>query len=175
VRVTIKYSLPLAQMALAATLIWLSRRELAAAHLVGGRTPAFGLLILINPPAAMLRGLWFSYVNNPWSDLIFVASIGVSWYLIGVGIDYWQKRKTLPLFTWKPLRVTSDLALIALGLYFIWELSRIDVADMPWQLEAPALVTFFLWLFGPLFIFGRDLIHCFRRKGSPPATSPSGS
>jgi hypothetical protein len=172
VRVRLKYALPLAQMALAFALIWLSRRELAAAHIHAGRTPAFDLLALINPPAAILRGSWFNYVDYPWSDALFVASIGVFWYLFGLSIDYWRKRKTVLLFTCNPLRVTVDLALIALGPYFIWVLKRVDVADMPWQWEVPALATVFCWLLGPAFIFGRDLIHCLRRKASPPATSP---
>jgi hypothetical protein len=171
VRVRIKYALPLAQMALAVALIWLSRRELAAAHTVGGHTPAFGLLILINPPVAMLRGLWFNYVYDPWSDhVMFVASIGVFWYLVGLGIDYWQKRKTLLLFTRKPLRVTADLALIAVGPYFIWLLRSVDVANMPWQLETPALAVVFCWFLGPAFIFGRDLIHFLRSKAPPSLT-----
>jgi hypothetical protein len=172
VRVRIKYALPLAQMALAVALIWLSRRELAAAHIQVGRTPAFDLLALINPPAAILRSAWFNYVDYPWSDVMFVASIGVFWYLIALSIDYWQKRKTILLFTRNPLRVTADLALIALGPYFMWVLRRVDVADMPRQWEAPALSAVFCWLLGPAFIFGRDLILCFRRKGPPPATSP---
>ncbi len=66
--------MPLAQMALAVALIWRSRRELAAAHIHVGRTPAFDLLLLINPPAAILRSAWFNYVDYPWSDATFVAS-----------------------------------------------------------------------------------------------------
>jgi hypothetical protein len=170
--VRIKYALPLAQIALAVALIWGSRREIAAAHIPVGSTPAFDLLVLINPPASMLRSAWLNYVDYRWSDVMFVASIGVFWYIIGLSIDYWQKRKTLLPFTWNPLRVTADLALIALGPYFMWVLKRVDVADMPWQWEAPALATVSCWLLGPAFIFGRDLIHCFRHRGSPPAASP---
>jgi hypothetical protein len=170
VRVRTKYALPLAQMALAVALIWRSRQELVAAHIHFGSTPAFDLLALINPPATILRSAWFNYVDYPWSDALFISSIGVFWYLIGLSVDYWRKRKALLLLTWKLLRVTADLALIALGPYFIWFLKRVDVADMPWQWEAPALATVFFWLLGPAVIFGRDLIHCFRRKGSPPAT-----
>ena len=165
-RVRLKYALPLAQMALAVALIWQSFRELAGAHIKGGSTPAFGLLVLINPPAAMLRRLWFNYVDNPWDNVMFVASVGVFWCLVGFSIDSWQK---LLLFTWKPLRVAADLVLIALGPYFIWFLGRVDVADMPWQWRAPALAVVFCWLLGTPFIFGRELIHCLRRNGSPPA------
>lgn len=53
--------------------------------------------------------------------------------------------------------VTADLALVALGPYFMWVLKRVDVADMPWRWEAPALATVLCWLLGPAFIFGRDL------------------
>jgi hypothetical protein len=158
-------------MALAAALIWQSRRELAAAHIHAGKTPSFSLLVLINPPATLLRSVWFNYVDNPWSnDATFVASIGMFWYLVALSVDYWQKRNTLLLFTSKPLRVAADLALIALGLYFVWLVKGVDVADMPWQWEAPALTSVFCWLLGPAFIFGRDLVHCVRRRGSPPSS-----
>ncbi len=157
-RVRFKYALPLTQMALAVALIWLSRRELAEAHAYSP-TPAFGLVVLINPPAAILRSLWFYHVDSSgWSDVLFVVSIGVFWWLVGLGMSYWR------MFTWKPLRITTDLALIALGPYFIWLLGRVDVAHMPWRWEVPALGAVFCWLLGPAFIFGRDVIHCNRRK-----------
>jgi hypothetical protein len=154
-------------MALAVALLWRSRRELAAMHLLGGTTNYFALLVLINPPAAMLRNVWFNYVDIPWSDVMFVASIGLFWYWVGLNINSWQKRRTLLMFTWVPLRVIGDLVLIAFGPYFIWFLRRLDVADMPWQWEAPALACVFCWLLGPAFIFGRDLIHCLRKASRP--------
>jgi hypothetical protein len=169
--VRLKYALPLVQMALAIALIWESRRELAAVQFHAGTTPSFSLLVLINPPPTWLRGVWFNYVDNPWFDVvIFVASIGVFWYLIGLSADYWPKRNTLLLFTRKPLRVTADLALIALGPYFVWLVESVDVAHLPWQWKAPAWASVFCWLLGPAFIFGRDLIDCIRHKALPPSS-----
>jgi hypothetical protein len=167
-RMKLKYALPLAQMALAVALIWWHHWELARMRHPAGVTGPFTLLVLINAPAAMVRMLWFNYVDDPWDEMLLVASIGVFWYLVGLILDYWQRQDTFLLLTWKPIRVAADLALIALGPYFIWLLRRVDVADMPWQWEAPALACVFGWLLGPAFIFGRDLIQCIRSKGSPP-------
>jgi hypothetical protein len=168
--VRLRYALPLAQTALAVALISQSRRELAAAHIHAGTVPAYSLLVLINPPPVMLRSLWFDHVDNVWSnDGLFVASIGLFWYLVGLSIDFYQKSKTkFPL----PLRIPADLVFIALGPYFIWLFRRVDVAHMLWRWKGPALVCVFCWLLGPAFIFGRDLIHCLRCKGSPPASPP---
>jgi hypothetical protein len=167
VRVRLKYALPLAQMALAAALLWQFRREVGQPPKSGYPLPALDLLLLINPPLAILSRVWVSYVGTLWSDATQVALVGAFWWLVGLILDSWQR---IFLLTRKPLRVAADLALIVLGPYFVWFVGRVDVAHMPLQWQAPALASVFCWLLGPAFIFGRDLIRCIRRKGAPPAS-----
>jgi len=166
-RVRLKYGLPLAQMALAVALLWWSNRWLTAAIQINdspSTAPAFTLLVFINAPAALARALWFRHVDGLWDDVMFVASIGMSWCWVALNINSWQERSTLLLFTWVPLRLAADLLLIALSGCFVWFSRRIDIAHLPWQWLVPTLTSALIWSVGPVFVFGGDLIHCLRHN-----------
>ncbi len=136
-----------------------AHRDMAAMRHPPRNTGPFTLLVFINPPAAMARSLWLKCVDNPWDEILLVASIGVLWYWVGLNVNSWQKRRTLLMFTSVPLRVVTDLALMAFSSYFLWFFRNFDVAHLPWQWRTPELALVLCWLVGPPFIFGRDLIQ----------------
>lgn len=164
-RVRLKYALPLAQMALAVVLLWLSRRlEATWTGAYTGSDPPYTLLLFLNPPAVLARALWADSVLGLPSDTMFVASIGISWYWIALNIRPWRERRALPLFTRPPLRITADLLLVSLSVCFLALARRISVGHMEWQWRYTILACILAWFLGPIFLFARDLLHYFRRK-----------
>ncbi len=165
-RVKVKYALPLAQMLLAVVSIaWFYRWVAIADRIydVAGTPAPFDLILLINAPVSLARNLFY-HINPEWSDAMYVASIGILWHWVVLNIDSWRERRKVFLFAWVPLRIAADVALIWLGPYCLWQFRNIDVAHFPWQWCVPSLASILLWSCGLPFIFGYDLIRCFRRK-----------
>jgi hypothetical protein len=165
-RVKLKYVLPLAQMALAVVLLRLSylwMRTITHSD-SPGPDPAFSLLLSINAPAALARTLWSHRLPYLWDNVTFVAAIGMFWYWIALNIQSWrERRRTLLLFAWTPLRIGADLLVIAGGVCLVWLcLDAMSGPHVPWLWFVPTSIL--IWSVGPMFFFGRDLIHCVRRK-----------
>jgi hypothetical protein len=158
--------LPLAQMALGVVLFW--RNDLwmtAAMHVddMPGPSPAFTLLLSMNPPVTLLHGYLYWHMSPLWERALTVASIGALWYWIALNVDSWRERKMILQFKRPPLRITADLLAIPLGAF----LEAICVRDfsyhpLPWRV--PIWISVLVWSFGPMFFFGRDLVYCIRRK-----------
>lgn len=81
----LKYVLPVTQMALAVVVLWLSDLWMKAAIRVmdvPGPAPAFTLLMSINPPVALVRGLLYWHLSFVW-DL--GLSAGIDWRALVLG------------------------------------------------------------------------------------------
>jgi len=167
IRLRLEYALPLAQMALAVYLLWWTYQCQAAFKRIYDAPPippAFTFLVFMNAPANLLRWTWFYHVNGVWSDAMFVASIGLLWYWVALNIHSWHERRSPVIFSWAPMRVMADLALVAMGLSIAWGFRNVDVAHLPWLWRIPVVTFLVVWSLGPVVVFGRDLIHCLRRK-----------
>src|SRR3979409_2091828 len=94
----IKYALPVAQMVLAATLLWgdhsLSR---SAYRVCGGAAPrpAFSLLVAINMPVDLPRIVWDRYLSYPWDAFILIEAVGLFWYWIALNAPSWRRRRNV--------------------------------------------------------------------------------
>jgi hypothetical protein len=138
---------------------------------IPGTPEEFRLAMFINGPVALVRMLWTGCFVGKWSttvfcigfwwwDAFFIASVGIFWYWIALNISSWRERRVLLLPTSMPLRVTTDLLLIALGPCFVWFSRDIDLIHL-WQQGFVVAVPFLLiWSVGPVFVFGRDLVRC---------------
>lgn len=164
-RLKLRYALPLAQMALAVALLHWSDVWLRAAMRVAdspGVPPALTALRCINAPVVLVRGLWNPLVRYPWDDAIFVATIGIFWYWVALNIQSWRQRGTVLLFGWVPLRITTDLVLIGLGVFVCFVFGTASYLPLEglwaWFLRISVLA----WSLGSVFLFGRDLIQCLR-------------
>lgn len=183
-RVKLKYTLPLSQMALAVVLLWWSQvwyKAVTRTADMPGPSPAFQLLIAINAPLALPRLLCIHYLFYPWDDVTLIAAVGLLWYWVALNIDSWQKRKAVFMSARGSLRSLGDLVLIALGAFWGFicvqdELTGRDLADsslglfQPW-LRTPFLVAVavcsFGWSLALICFFGRDLIQCVYPKNPP--------
>lgn len=166
-RLSLKYALPLAQMALAACLLLWTYQCQAAFRRLYDAPPVprpFTLLVFLNAPANLVRWTWFYHVRGVWSDALFVGSIGLLWYWVALNIYAWRERKSLILPAWAPIRVMADLALIATGPIIAWALRSVDIAELPWLWRIPVAAFLVIWSLGPVVIFGNDLIQCLRRQ-----------
>ena len=175
-RVRLKYALPAVQIALAVlsvrqSFLW----DIAArGNDAPGKHPAFKLLICINlPVSVVLKPILVLPGPTLWDSVMFVTAIGMFWYWIALRIQRYKERRTLFLFAWLPLRITTDMFLIALGASLAW-LLIVEARDYPhnspispnilgWWF-VPTFTSLLLWALGPIFIFGSDLIWCLRRE-----------
>jgi hypothetical protein len=143
-----------------------------------GPAPAFTLLLSINAPVTLVRILYRPlFLPDPWDDIILIVAIGLFWYYVALNINSWRERRTLLLFAWAPLRIATDLIMIALGaclgLFCILAANTspyTPFSALAWPWFIPTWASLLLWSLGSVLVFGRDLIHYFLRK-SPQTTS----
>jgi len=169
VRVKFRYLLPLMQMALAIAIIqWTNHWYLTVArHYDSPGTPApFSFMIIMNAPASVVRMFWAPYVDWLWSNVLFVASIGLCWYSLVWSLDSWRRYCTPFPFRRRRLRIAANLLLIAISVVFVGYFRDINIAQMPWQWEVPSGILFLGWAIAPLWICGSDVERCVRRKDS---------
>lgn len=175
----LKYVLPLVQMALAVVflrLIFLWDVAARMAHVdMPGKHPAFLLLLCLHLPLMLiLKPLLFGRLPQLAA---LVAAIGVFWYCIALLSHRHYERGTVFPTRWLALRIVADVMLVAaptcLGLLFIE-----NVRDYPfiyprsfdgWTWFLPTYGSLLMWILGPIYIFGSDLVRCLRR-GSPQTT-----
>jgi hypothetical protein len=84
-----------------------------------GPSPAFQLLVSINAPLALPRVLVFRHLHGWWDPITFTVAIAFFWYWIGMNIVSWRQRRLAYLFSWRPLRLLTDILLIGVGVFWI--------------------------------------------------------
>lgn len=171
-RVKLRYTLPEVQMALAIGAFWWSDRWFRVQMRLQdmpGPAPAFTLLMALNAPLALLRAFYYRFLPEFWYRVAFVATIGLFWQWVGANIESWRRNREVLTFHRAPLRILADLVLIALGILCgIWfagewrEVGPLSWPSLPWILGfVGPLVT---WSLALTLFFGRDFIHCARRR-----------
>src|SRR5271169_6615031 len=114
----LKYALPIAQMLLALALLWQSRVWDKAARRTAdmpGPSPEFTLLVSINFPVALARGLWLHYTPYFWDDALLIGGIGLLWCWVALNLYSWRRYRSVFTFSWMPARLAVDLLLVAVG------------------------------------------------------------
>lgn len=100
-----------------------------------GTAPAFRLCISINAPIALIRALWFRYLSTLGDSLALVLAVGALWYWVGLNVESWWRDRAVLRFRWAPLRLSSDVLLIATGAF--WGLTFVanarDLRPTPWS------------------------------------------
>jgi hypothetical protein len=165
----LKYVLPLAQIAIALTLLaWHYQwtRQMMRSDMPGP-SPAFTFLTAINFPVAILRLLYSHYLFSRWDPTMFVLSIGLLWYWVSLNILSWRESRSVYTFSWPPLRILGDILLAGFGAIwifeFFWKERTYTYMGSPsrWAATIMALA----WCVILVFFFGRDLIQHIRRRG----------
>jgi hypothetical protein len=180
-RVRLKYVVPFGQMALAVVLLRLIFLWGAATRMddMPGEHPAFLLLLYLHLPLMLvLRRLVFGSLPELAA---LVAAIGVFWYWVVLLVHRYRERGTLFPAGWMALRIVADAVLIAMPMCLGW-LFIDDLRDYPniyvlqrslvgWLWIIPTYGSLLVWILGPIFVFGNDLVRCFR-PSSPPRSEP---
>lgn len=166
-RVKLRYILPMGQMILAFVTIWWYNIWIHLAERIQdfpGKPVGYNAVLLMNAPVSVARHLFYD-LSPRWSDAMYVVSVGLLWYWVGLNMDFWYQRRTIVVFRWAPLRIATDLLLIGWGPYSVWQYRNIDivhVARFDWPWFVPDFASCLVWGLGPSLIFGRDLVQCFR-------------
>lgn len=171
-RLRLRYILPAAQMALAIVLLGMSERWYLnhRADDMPGTAPAFEVCMSINAPVALLRAAWSRYLPVVVDWIVIVLAVGLLWLWVSLNVESWRHSRTVYSFSRRPLRVTADLAFIALGAF--WGMTF--VAEVVWVVQARVVaLPFTSWvslvvIYGPLLawslalilFFGKDAIRC---------------
>ena len=173
-RAKLRYVLPVAQMALAAMLLWWSNAVLIAAnrhHYVLGTTSQFSFLVSLNAPVAFLRAFWFRHLPFLWDDITFTAAIGLLWYWVALNLHSLRQKRKVCMFSWPPLRLIGDIGAIGVGVGVFWgfiywrsRLGCIPVSWLGWLWCALLVSLPLAWSVFLIFLFGRDFIHCILRR-----------
>jgi hypothetical protein len=136
-----------------------------------GPSPGFQLLVSINAPLALPRALVFRHLHGLWDPITFTVAIALFWYWVGLNIVSWRERRVAYLFSWRPLRLLTDVMLIGIGVFWIvvcW--NEIDpytnerlfsARDCLWY--ALLLGLPILWGTALISFFGYDCIHSLLR------------
>jgi hypothetical protein len=187
VRLKLRYTIPLAQMALALVLLRLSYLEDVWQHRAGchmcGPGPAFHLLISINVPVAVARAFWWRALysaSEGFGPMIAylldggtqVVAIGLLWYGVMLNVCSLQQGRMVLMFRWLPLRIAGNVILAATGMF--WALYCVANDLLGWNLWnlAPIVprpepsVYSFLWfivLVGLHLTWSLALIYFFGR------------
>ena len=182
-RIRQRYVLPVAQMLIAVGLYRWSdatfTARMAAAHTrslmsVMGPTPGFTFLVLLNAPISFLRSFFIRHLPEVWDRALLILAIGLFWYWIALNIEQFPVKRTVTTFACGPLRVVSDLLVMAVGglvgLSAVsrawWWIPRMDMPNPQWLWRPGSLTCLFAWSFILLFLFGRDLV-LFATYGNP--------
>jgi hypothetical protein len=121
-RSKLKYALPLTQVGLAFALLawdWRWQRLMMRQMDMPGTSRAFKLLTSINAPLALPRALVFRHLSGWWDPLVFVISIALFWYWVAMNVLSWQNQRAAYTFSWTPLRLVVNAAVIAVGVFWL--------------------------------------------------------
>jgi hypothetical protein len=90
-RLRLRYILPIAQMALAIILFWMSERWYWNHRTddMPGTAPAFQVLMSINAPVALLRAAWLRHLPVVADDIAIVAAVGLLWFWVSLNVESW--------------------------------------------------------------------------------------
>lgn len=186
-REKLKYVLPLAQMALAVSLLKWSELWYAAIMRVSdsaGISPAFRLLFAISAPIGLPRLVWSRFLPGSWDYPILIAAVGLLWFWVALNVDSWRQRRAVCMFSRTPLRIAGDTLLILTGIF--WGCACVghdldvgaivhraygqilgDCYPRGWQDASLCIAVVALqltWSLVLIYFFGRDFIHCIRGK-----------
>ena len=173
VRVRLRYILPAAQVTAALVLYYLGGRWYEGMRHVSsmpGTSPFFTLLVSLNAPLALVRGLYYRHVPELWDRWVFVSAIAILWYWVALNVESWRRDRKVLAFSRFPLRLTADLLLIALGAFwgfvFAGQGRQIHMdLEFAHPLFVPCVLGLLLaWSLALIFFFGRDLIQCVRDR-----------
>lgn len=187
--ISLQYVLPLAQMIVAVLLRW--HDYVWFKRMAGFPPPGWELSTAVNIPVALIRALWVQIGGlwGRWDDALYVAAVGLLWYWVALNVQSWRRNRTVRHFSNRPLRITADLLLIAMGIIFgcvvaFHDLDLSGYANLRrwyWtHLRSPAtwlwlsiVVLHSLWALSLLFFFGRDLICVWRLGGGTSSAQPN--
>jgi hypothetical protein len=139
---------------------------------MAGKHPAFLLLLCLHLPLMLvLKPLLFGSLPEL---AVLVAAIGVFWYLVVLLVHRYSERGTIFPAEWMALRIVADVVLIAMPTCLGWLFIE-DIKDYPniyalrhslvgWSWFIPTYASLLMWILGPIFVFGNDLVRCFRRS-----------
>ena len=168
-RLKLRYILPLVQMALAVEIIqWTNHwyETVGKFYDSPGSPDPVSFLTIMSAPASVAREIWFPIVPWQWSNVVYVASIGLCWYWVAMSVSLWRRHHTLFPFPRIRLRIAADLLFIGMSMLFVELFRNIDIRIMPWKWEIPCLTLFLAWSLGPIVICCRDLSKCFPQRES---------
>jgi hypothetical protein len=166
-RIKLRYVVPIVQMALAVFFYWQSdlwgREMIQRVHGTFGPSLYFLVLIAINAPIALVRGLIYRHVPEMFGRFIFVALIGLLWYWVGLNVERWKKSRTVLNFSQATQRLAVDLFLVALGVFLgLVPIYGIGLGYGAKWTGAIILGPWFLWSLTLIFFFGWDVVRCIR-------------
>jgi hypothetical protein len=172
--VRLRYALPAAQMLLAVGLVWWSDRWFEVQMRLQdmpGPAPAFQLCACINAPVALVRSLCFRHLSHYDDSIALVIAVGALWYWVALNVESWRRDRMVLTFRWAPVRISTDLLLVAMGVLFgCWFVAEGGIlSPSPWPLAswlwiAGLLTPLLGWSLALIFSFGRDFIHCIRGR-----------
>jgi hypothetical protein len=140
-----------------------ARSALAAAIMTAAEARCYGC-------PALVRELYYRHVPELWDRCVFISAIAILWYWVALNVESWRRDRKVLAFSWLPLRLTADLLLIALGVFWgvvFTTQGRLIHADLELSsplLAFPVLGLLLAWSLALVFFFGRDLIHCVRER-----------
>jgi hypothetical protein len=185
-------------MVLAVALLWWNQRLMLASRRVcdmPGPTPASSLLHSVNAPLAL--EVWGAFLYKLHiadnaelaNEVALIAAVGLFWYWVALNIRSWQQRRTVLMFSWRPVRFSLDVFLVIygvlfglIGLYGGYEAIRFAPSTAHrngcfgpnlWFNLLPSLATagiHLAWSLILIFLFGRDFIQALRRTSASDMT-----
>jgi hypothetical protein len=137
-----------------------------------GTSPGFTMLISLNAPLALPRELYYRHTAIPqlYDRVVLLFGIALLWYWVGLNVESWNRRRTVVLFKWLPLRIAADLMLIVLGGFWgfvvinerMW--NSLDLTMSPWTRRLCILGPVAAWSLALMFFFGHDFIQAARGR-----------
>ena len=178
VRLRLRWILPIAQILIAFGLyrwsdVWFrARMATARGEPFMAPSPGFTLLVLLNAPIAFLRSFYTRHLPEVWDRALFIFAICLFWYWIALNIEQFPAKKTVTTFAIRPVRVLSDVLVMAVGSLVglsavsraWWWIPRMAMPIPEWLWRLGALISLLGWCFILLFFFGRDLALCATRR-----------
>lgn len=181
-RIRLRYLLPVVQILIAIALYaWSDAtfREMRRHSTGSGTTIGFTILMSLNAPLALPRGLYYGHagISELYDRVVLFLGITLLWYWVGRNLESWKERRTVLFFRWLPLRISTDIILIAYGGFWFFVVIRerlwhtMSLPDPAWIWIAAVFTPVVTWATALVFFFGRDLLQAVRDKTPPCATA----
>jgi hypothetical protein len=103
-----------------------------------------------------------------WDPAVFVIAIALFWYWVAMNVLSWRHQRAAYTFSWTPLRLIADAAVIAVGVFWLvvcWrEIHHRSELLFSWSDYTWYVVLFGLplaWALGLISFFGYDSVRLF--------------